>query len=105
MGRYSSVASLLDDAFVERQIIPVEIDRRVERVLCRVDSAHVIEMRVREQDVLDLHLAVAHRGEELIDFVARVDHDRRFRALAADDEPVLVERRDGPDFQNHHLQS
>ena len=40
-------------------------------------------------------------AEQLVDLVAGVDDDRLARPLAADDEPVLVERRHGADFENH----
>ena len=56
---------------------------------------------MRQQDVLDLHVAIANGREQLVDLVAGIDEDRLARALAPDDEAVLVERRDGSDFENH----
>ena len=50
-------------------------------------------MRVRQQDVLNVEIVIANGGQQLVDFVARIDDDRLARPLAADDEAVLVERR------------
>ena len=46
------------------------------------------------------------RREQRVDFVARIDDDALSGPLAADDEPVLVKRRDGSDFdESSRLQS
>jgi hypothetical protein len=44
---------------------------------------------------------ITHRAKELVNLVTRVDEDRLSRALAGDEETVLVERRHGTDLQNH----
>ena len=94
---------LFHDMLIQRLVVAMEIDGRVERVLRGVDAADVIEMRVGEQDVLDHDVAVADSREDLVDLVAGIDDDRLPGALAADDEPVLVERRDRSDFEDHSL--
>ncbi len=93
--------ALLDDVLVERKVVAVQIHRRVEGEPRRIDAAHVIEVGVREQDVLDLHVAIANGPKDLVDLVPRVDDNRLFRALTADDKAVFVERGDRSDFENH----
>ena len=61
----------------------------------------MIDVRVGQQDRLDLDVEIADRAQQLVDLVAGVDDDRLARPLAPDDEAVLVERRDGPHFENH----
>ena len=84
---------LLDRMFVQRQIVLMEIDRHVQRLLHLRHAGDVVDVRMGQQDVRDVDAAVAHRGEQLVGLVAGVDHDRFVRPFAADDESVLVKRR------------
>ncbi len=59
------------------------------------DAGHMIEMRVRQQNRLDVQMISMGAIEELIDLIAGIDHHARARLLAGNDVPVLEERRDG----------
>jgi PleD family two-component response regulator len=61
----------------------------------------VVDVCVRQQDVLNLEIVIAHGGQQAVDFVTRIDDDALTRPLATDDVPVLVERRLRTDFEDH----
>jgi hypothetical protein len=48
---------------------------------------------------------IADRREQSVDFIAGIDDHALARALAADDESILVERGLRANFDNHSLQS
>ena len=93
--------ALLHGAFVEEQVVPVQIDRHVVGVFRRADAGDVIDVRVGQQDRLHLDVEVADSAHQLVDLVAGIDDHRFARPLAADDEAVLVEGRDGPNLEKH----
>src|SRR4030095_16054773 len=97
--------TLLLHAVVQKQIVLMEVYRRVDRVLCSTDAGDVIDMRVRQEDVSDLEVVIADRREQTVDFIAGIDDDSFAGAFAADDKSILVERRLCADFDNHSLQS
>jgi hypothetical protein len=61
----------------------------------------VVDVRVRQQDRLHLDVQVAHRAEQEVHLVTRIDEDGLTRPLAPGNEAVLVERRNCPDLENH----
>jgi len=83
----------------------MQVNRRVNRVLCRADSGDVVDVGVSQKDVLDLEFVIADRREQSVDFIAGIDDHALARALAADDESILVERGLRANFDNHSLQS
>ena len=93
--------ALLYRALIQGEVVLVQMNRHTVRPLRHIDAADVIEVRVREQDVLDVDLEGVHNLEELIDLVAGVDDDSLARALARHDETVLMEGRNRPRFENH----
>lgn len=93
--------SLLDYSVVQEQVFGVQTDGNVEGFLRRCDAGDVIDMRVRQQDMLHLEVEGADSRNELVHFVARVDHNRLVRALAADNEAVLHEWRNRANLENH----
>jgi CheY-like chemotaxis protein len=60
-------------------------------------------MGVREQHAPHLEIEVANDAQQLVDLVSRIDESRLSRLLAAHDEPVLVEGRDGPHLDDHPM--
>ena len=54
-----------------------------------------------QQDVADLEPVRLHGLEQLVDFVAGIDHHRLAGFLAADDEAVLEEGVDSAGLENH----
>jgi CheY-like chemotaxis protein len=63
----------------------------------------VIEVGVRQQNVGDGQAVLRDGGNQLIDFVSRIDDDGFTCSVTSNDEPVLEERRDGPAFEDYHL--
>ena len=53
------------------------VDRRAGGARDRRDGADVVEVRVREQDRLELDAELVDRAEQLVGLLARVDHQRR----------------------------
>jgi hypothetical protein len=51
----------------------------------------MIEMRVGQQNRLDVQTILMDAVEELVDFIPRVDHHARPRPFAGDDVPILEE--------------
>jgi PleD family two-component response regulator len=60
-----------------------------------VDTGHVIDVRVRQQDVPDRQVLLRDELEQPVHFVTRIDDDPLSRARARDNEAVLVERPHG----------
>jgi hypothetical protein len=59
------------------------------------DRADVIEVRVSEQDALELHAQLPDRVQQLVGLVARIDDQSLVRAVAPEDVRVLGHRADG----------
>ena len=71
----------------------MEINGHVQRLLHLRHAGDVVDVRMGQQDVRDVDAAIAHGGEQLVSLVSGIDHDRLARPFAADDESVLVKRR------------
>ena len=79
----------------------MQVHRRVERLLGRSDAGDVVHVCMCQQDMANVQVVIAHRRQQLVYFIARVDDDALTGALASHHEPVLVERRHCPDIQDH----
>ena len=86
---------------VQKQVVAVKVDGDAVGILRRADAGDVIDVGMGQQDRLHLDVEIANRAHQLVHLVAGVDDDRLPRALAPDDEAVLVERGDGADFEKH----
>src|SRR5262249_2656976 len=91
----------LDGVLIEKEVVAMEIDRRAERPFRLCDAGHVIDVGMRQQDVVDRELAPVGEREQLGDLVARIDQGRLVRLFAADDEAVLEDRTAGPALHFH----
>ena len=94
--------SLLDGTLVERQVVPMQVDGRLERLLRLRDPGHVIEVGMRQQDVRDRQPVLLDEGDQLIRLVSRIDDDRLTRARTSHDKPVLEQWPDRARFKNHY---
>ena len=94
---------LLDRLLVQRQIVFMEIDAGVQCVFDERDARNVIDVRVRKQDMRHFETVILNRAKQCASPITRIDDDAFARALAADDEPILVKRRAGPDLENHSI--
>src|SRR5690606_23395326 len=94
--------ALLGQAVDPELVSPVRPDdrqRETARELGR--AAGMVDVRMREQDLLELHILVAYRGEDPVEVAARVDDRAGLRALAPDEGAVLRKRRDRYDGGAH----
>src|SRR4029079_9349266 len=93
--------ALLHGAFIEEQVVTMQVHRHVIGVFRRTDAGHVIDMRMRQEDRLYADVQVAYRTHQLIDLVTWIDDHRVASALAADDEAVFIEGRNRPNLEKH----
>jgi CheY-like chemotaxis protein len=93
--------ALLYGALVEEQVVSMQVDRNVERRLGRGHTADVIDVCMREENVLHFGVVIADGSKELVDFVAGVDDRRGSRAFAGDEESVFLKRWNRANFQDH----
>src|ERR1019366_4712604 len=87
----------------QKEVGAVQVDGNAERALRRADARHVIDVRVRQQNVPDRQLAAFGKGEQPVDLIARIDEHRLTRDLTADDEAILEERADCLRLDYHSL--
>src|SRR6478672_7730519 len=64
-------------------------------------SADVIDVRVGDDDLLNLKLVLPYQPEHLLDVVPRIDHDCFVTSLVSDYRTVALQRTDGNDLMNH----
>ncbi len=64
-------------------------------------SAHVIDVGMRDHDLLDLQVMLADDRQQAFDIVTGVDDHGFARGFVADDGAVALERPDGEDFVDH----
>lgn len=77
---------------IEELIVAVEIHCDAEGPFGRRHAGHVIDVRVREEDVPNRELMTHGECEQPINLGSRVDEDRFARPLTPEDETVLHER-------------
>lgn len=98
----SEEAPLCDGLLVEKLIVAVQMNRRVQCTLRHADTRHVVDVCVREQDVGDGDALFGDEFEQTVHFVARIDQHALACASAGDDEAVLVEGGDGLGLDYDH---
>ena len=91
----------LDRALVQEEIVLVQANRHIQCPLGGGHTGHMIDVRVRQQDVPDRQPAALGEGEQRRHLVARIDEDRFPGLLAADDEAVLEEGTNGLTLNYH----
>jgi hypothetical protein len=90
---------------VQEKIVFVKTHGSVERRLRLRDARDVVDMCMREQDLLNVETVIANSRQQLVRFVARIDEHTFARPLAADDKAVFVEWWNRADFDNHRRRS
>ena len=93
-GRDAEHPAHLDRTVVKEQVVPVEVDRCIERALGSRDPSHVVDVGVRQEDVSNRELSFAGDLQKVGDLVAWIDENRLAGVWTGDDKPVLEE---GPD--------
>src|SRR3954447_9747120 len=79
----------------------VEIDGNAERALRAGDAGDVVEMGVRQQDVLNREHLTLRDLQQLVQFVAGIDQHGIARLLTTQDEAVLEEGGDRSSLDYH----
>ena len=76
---------------VQKQILTMQMDGSTEHALGPPDTAHMIDMRMRQQDRANLESVARDAGEQLIDLVSWIDQHGFSGRLASGDIPVFEE--------------
>ena len=80
--------SLLHHRFIQKVVVLVQPDRHAERPFSRRDSGDMVQMRVREENLLRRPAdAASERPAASLDLVARIDDDR-FACLLASERRI-----------------
>jgi hypothetical protein len=82
-------------------IVAMQIDRDAERTLGGRHTRHVVDMRVRKQDMAYRELLAPGERQKARHLIARIDDHGVARPLAPDDETILEERTDGLALHYH----
>src|SRR3954467_11114225 len=86
LGLKPEQLSLLDNAVIEEQVVPVQPHRSTECLLCRADAVGGVDVSVRHEDVSNAERVAFGGREQLGDFVAGVEDDRLPSVLTPNDE-------------------
>jgi hypothetical protein len=92
---------LLQHRVIERQVVAVQVDGSAQRALGPRRAGHVINVRVRQQDVADVQVRAVDNVEEQVDLVTRVDDHAVPGFLAGEHVAILVERGSLADLEEH----
>jgi len=87
--------------FEQCVVVLVEENRRAGYGAELHRSTNVVDVGVRDNDLLDLQIVFAEQSEDFIDIVAGVDHHGFARSLVADDGAVALQWADGKNFVDH----
>jgi hypothetical protein len=61
----------------------------------------MVDVSVRDDNLLERKLMPAQHGENVFDLVARIDHQRFVRRFVANDGAIASEHSDRKDLVNH----
>jgi hypothetical protein len=61
----------------------------------------MVDVGVRDYDLLDLKIVLANQAEDVFDIVARIDYDRFAVGFVPDYRTVTSQRPDRQDFMDH----
>src|SRR5262249_3522431 len=101
LDREAEHRGLAKHVVIQRLIAGVEIHRDVEPSFRSSHAAHMVHVRVRQENVPDCEHALLDKRQQLIDFIARVNEHRLMSVFATEHEAVLEERRDRLHFKYH----
>src|SRR5579872_1908845 len=66
-------------------------------------SAHVVDVSMRDHDLLDLEVMFGDNGNDIFDVIARIDHHRFARGVISDDRAVALQRPNRENFVDHYF--
>ena len=87
--------------FQQGIVVLVEQDGRAGGGTQLHGSAHMIDVSMGDDDLLNLEIVLLNKGENVFDVVAGIDHHGFASGLVPDDRAVALQRPDGKDFVNH----
>ena len=87
--------------FEQGIVVLVEQDRRSGGRAQLHRASHMIDVGVRDDDLLDLQVMLADERENVFNVVAGVDDHRFARGFVANDRAIALQRPDGKDFVDH----
>src|SRR5262249_20542990 len=64
-------------------------------------AAHMVNVRVRDHNLIDMQIVFANDGEDVFNVIAGIDDHPFPRVLIANDRAVALQRADGKDFVDH----
>ncbi len=91
-----------DGPLVQEEVVAMERHLDAERPLRGGHSRHMVDVRVRQQNVVDRQRLILRDLKQLVDFVAGINEHGVAGAATGDDEAVLEERLDGSRLDYDH---
>jgi hypothetical protein len=68
-------------------------------------ATNVVDVRVRNDDLLHGQTVTLYRSHHFFDVVSRIDDDPLSRLLISDDRAIALQWADGKDFVDHDFQA
>ena len=93
--------SRFHDVVVQKEVVVVQVDRGAERPFRGGDPRHMVDMRVRQQDVEDSQFLLGHERQQAPHLVARIYEHGLVTVLATEHEAIFHEWRDGTSLDYH----
>jgi hypothetical protein len=90
IGAKAKQRSLLGSGIIQNLVVAMEIDWSAQDFLRAAHSRNMIDVRVRQEDVLHQEALAGDDVEQRVDFVSWIDDHRLARTLATGNEAVLV---------------
>jgi CheY-like chemotaxis protein len=81
----------LNDMLIQEKVVTMQIDRDAKSVFRGTDTGHMIDMRVRQENVANRQRVPPDKRQQSLDFVAGINQEALARLLAGDDEAVFEE--------------
>ncbi len=100
-GRHADPGGLHVEHLEQSKIVLVEQDRRSRGRAQFHRTAHMIDMGMGDDDVLDLQVMLAKQCEDVVNVVAGVDDHRFPSGLIANNRAIAVQRADREDLMDH----
>src|SRR3989338_1678104 len=90
---YAEQRACLGRAFVDEQVVAMQIDRDAKSAPGGADSGDMVDVRMRQQDVADGQPVPFGVRQQALDLVSRIDVHGFARLFAGENEAVFHERR------------
>ena len=102
-GRHAQPGGLRVEMIVQLLVVRVHVDRSAGGGLQLRRASDVIDVGVGDHDGLDGEPMPVQDRQDVLDLVARIDHDRLPSGLVAEDRAVALQHSDGKNFMDHFI--